>query len=91
MDRSKLFTRYSELVLRHERMIRTLCLRQTDDAELLKDLAHEVRIGLWERYLESGGNLGVWPEGLWVYWQTPGPRRRGAPRQHSSWQRRQLR
>ena len=36
MDRSELFTRYSELVLRHERMIRTLCLRQTDDAELLK-------------------------------------------------------
>ena len=70
MDRSELFTRYSELVLRHERMIRTLCLRQSDDAELLKDLAQEVRIGLWERYLACGGNLGVWPEALWVYWQT---------------------
>lgn len=36
MSRHDLFTRYSDLLLRHERMIRTLCLRQTDDAELLK-------------------------------------------------------
>lgn len=70
MDRSELFTRYSELVLRHERMVRMLCLRQTDDAEELKDLAQEVRIGLWQQYMACDGNLGMWPEVLWVYWQT---------------------
>lgn len=36
MSRHDLFTRYSDLLLRHERLIRVLCLRRTDDAELLK-------------------------------------------------------
>lgn len=70
MDRNELFDRYSELVLRHERMIRALCLRHTDDDEELKDLAQEVRIALWERYASCGGSLGAWPEGLWVFWRT---------------------
>lgn len=70
MDRNELFDRYSELVLRHERMIRALCLRHTDDDEELKDLAQEVRIALWERYAACGGSLGAWPEGLWVFWRT---------------------
>ncbi len=70
MSRHDLFTRYSDLLLRHERLIRVLCLRRTDDEEFLKDLAQEVRIELWERYVECGGKLGAWPEGLWVFWQT---------------------
>ena len=70
MDRSELFNRYSELVLRHEWVIRMLCLRHTDDDEELKDLVQEVRIGLWECYAACGGSLGAWPEGLWVFWHT---------------------
>ena len=70
MDRNELFNRYSHLVLRHERMIRALCLRHTENGEEMKDLAQEVRIALWERYAACGGSIGHWPEGLWVFWQT---------------------
>ena len=70
MDRQELFSRYTELVLRHERLIRALCLRRSDNDDDLMDLAQEVRIGLWQRFAASGGSLGAWPEGLWVFWHT---------------------
>lgn len=70
MDRQELFSRYTDLVLRHERMIRALCLRRSDDDDEMKDLAQEVRIGLWQRFAAAGGNIGAWPEGLWVFWYT---------------------
>ena len=70
MDRQKLFSRYTELVLRHERMIRTLCLRRSDNDVDLLDLAQEVRIELWRRFVTSDGSLRAWPEGLWIFWHT---------------------
>ena len=70
MDRQELFNRYTDLVLRHERMIRVLCLRRSDDDDEMKDLAQEVRIGLWQRFAAADGSLGAWPEGLWVFWYT---------------------
>lgn len=70
MDRQELFRRYTDLVLRHERMIRALCLRRSDNDDEMQDLAQEVRIELWRRFAACGGGLGAWPEGLWVFWYT---------------------
>lgn len=85
MDRSELFNRFSGLVLRHERMIRALCLRHTDRDEEMKDMAQEVRLALWERFAAVDGSLGAWPEGLWVFWHT-----RAVTSRHRRHQRREL-
>ena len=56
MNRIDRYWDYHAMVKRNERIIRTLCLRyRGDDAEGCKDLAQEVRIGLWQRFMARSG------------------------------------
>lgn len=69
MNRIDRYWDYHAMVKRNERIIRTLCLRyRGDDAEGCKDLAQEVRIGLWQRFMARSGMAARLPEAVWVYW-----------------------
>ena len=63
--------RFQQLLERHKRTIRRLCVLYSDgDEHLCRDLIQEAVAGMWTNFGERQARMWSSAQGAWVYWQT---------------------
>ena len=68
---SEVEERFQQLMERHKRMIRRLCVLYSDgDEHLCRDLIQEAVAGMWLNFSVSQARMWSGARGAWVYWQT---------------------
>ncbi len=68
---SEVEERFRQLLERHKRMIRRLCVLYSDgDEQLCRDLIQEAVAGMWLNFSVRQARMWSGAQGAWVYWQT---------------------
>ena len=71
MSHSDAAERFQQLMERHKRMIRRMCVLYSDgDEQLCRDLIQEAVAGMWLNFSERQTRMWSGAQGAWVYWQT---------------------